>query len=1272
MKWLFSTILIFLCLTSFGRRFYVGSGGNNNNSGLTIGLRWLDLTKVNSVNFIAGDSILFQGGEDFVGQFKPTASSNNFTISSYGSGKATFSGLTTISGWSNISGQIWEATPSQTLKANCNVLTVNGYPQAVGRYPNVGQYLIYQTANTTTVTSNALTGTPNYTGAEVVFKNNGYSATKGAITGQSGNVLTYTFTQAIDNGSPVTSSPVMPTGGNFGFFLQRFANSLDQQWEWYFNKATNKMRIYSTVNPSTLTIKASYQDTLFFLGNHTNINITNVAFEGAGMYAIETFNGANIRVDSCVFTNNTRPIYAWGPLNMTVDSCTFRHSFVNAIMINGSSTRYPKQITITNNSLDSTGKLLGMGVYWSDFNMKGMYARVDVSTTSNFLNIIGNTLTNTGYSGIQFQGSNVTVKKNVIRTYLGNLQDGGGIYTFTNNQSLNTINYVNRVVDSNFISNSLNGAWGVGNDLTPDLAGYYLDDQATNISGTGNVIWDVPANPVIVANGGTGVAIQMNTPHDNIFTNNTIYNCNYFMDLNKRHVAEVYNNRITKNVMYQKQNTLQLYFLHVDDNLNLPTPHTITEGIQDIAFIDSNWISNQLSNGFKYYYSPPGVTGPIFFNLAAWKATYLHDINAVLPPIALTNTNTNLYTNPSNNLLTINFAGFRKIDPKGVIYDNQATVGRWSGLVLIDNGNSSTGGNIPPTINAGVDKLITAPVTTTSATATSTLGSGTSITYLWTELSGPNTAVISHPTMLSTNFNGLVPGIYQMRIRGLNNLGDSAVDFMQITVQAANQPPTSNPGSAQTIQLPQNSTTVSGNASTDPENLPLTYHWTYQSGPSGSTINSPNNAITLITNLVAGVYQFNLTVTDQGGLTNTATIQITVLAIVPPVNQPPVANAGPNQAFSLPQSTTNLDASGSTDPEGGALTYSWRKLSGSPAGGNIVGSTTVNPTVNSLVQGLYFFQVTVKDPLLDSSVAVVRITVTAAPQAPTVNAGNDTAITLPISAVNLVATANDPQGSTLTIGWVKLSGPAGGTIATPTSLSTAINSLAQGVYIYELTVTNTFGLSSKDAVQITVNPKPTVPPVADAGIGQTILTPQTTTNLNGSATDQDGTINSYGWVQVSGPNSAILTPNNTASIVVSNLIVGTYQFALTATDNDDLTGKDTVQIDVQDPPPPILPVASAGGNFTTFNTSITLNGSGSDQGGTIVSYSWVILSQPAGSNTIIANTNSAMTTVSGLIVGEYQFQITVTDNDGNMATDIAIVSVETPTSVLLRFYRVFP
>src|SRR5688572_15223131 len=96
-----------------------------------------------------------------------------------------------------------------------------------------------------------------------------------------------------------------------------------------------------------------------------------------------------------------------------------------------------------------------------------------------------------------------------------------------------------------------------------------------------------------------------------------------------------------------------------------------------------------------------------------------------------------------------------------------------------------------------------------------------------------------------------------------------------------NRPPVANAGADQPITLPTNSVNLNGSA-TDPDNNITSYQWSKISGPSSFTIANPNSVQTQLTNLVEGVYQFELKVTDAGGLFDKDAVQVTVWGSSPP------------------------------------------------------------------------------------------------------------------------------------------------------------------------------------------------------------------------------------------------------------------------------------------------------------------------------------------------------------------------------------------------------
>ncbi len=75
-------------------------------------------------------------------------------------------------------------------------------------------------------------------------------------------------------------------------------------------------------------------------------------------------------------------------------------------------------------------------------------------------------------------------------------------------------------------------------------------------------------------------------------------------------------------------------------------------------------------------------------------------------------------------------------------------------------------------------------------------------------------------------------------------------------------------------------------------------------------------------------------------------------------NLSPVANAGPDQNLTLPTSSTNLDGTASTDPDGTITSYVWTFVSGPST---VDPADTASPAISGLVQGTYVFKLTVTD-----------------------------------------------------------------------------------------------------------------------------------------------------------------------------------------------------------------------------------------------------------------------------------------------------------------------
>jgi len=435
------------------------------------------------------------------------------------------------------------------------------------------------------------------------------------------------------------------------------------------------------------------------------------------------------------------------------------------------------------------------------------------------------------------------------------------------------------------------------------------------------------------------------------------------------------------------------------------------------------------------------------------------------------------------------------------------------------------------------------------------------------------------------------------------------------------------------------------------------WKWTQVSG-NAAAITSPGLATTTVTGLTPGTYVFQLVTTDNNTGTNMARDTVVVTA---PGAGVPVANAGPSQSITLPTNSVTLTGSGSET--GGTITgYKWNMVSG-PSLASINSANLATTTVTGLAQGVYIFQLTVTDAAGVTGTATVQVTVNAAPVVPgtpSANAGSNQTITLPVSTVTLTGSGSETNGTIASYAWTQVSGPATATIGTAAQATTAVSGLAQGVYRFQLQVTDALGVKATASVQVTVNPAPIVPgtPVANAGANQTITLPVSSVTLTGSGSETNGTIASYAWTQVSGPSTATIGTAGQAVTTVSGLVQGVYRFQLQVTDALGVTATATVQVTVN--PAPVVPgppSANAGSDqtITLPTSSVTLTGSGSETNGTIASYAWTQVSGPA--TAAIGTAGQAVTTVSGLVQGQYQFQLKVTDALGITATDVVTVTV---------------
>jgi hypothetical protein len=528
------------------------------------------------------------------------------------------------------------------------------------------------------------------------------------------------------------------------------------------------------------------------------------------------------------------------------------------------------------------------------------------------------------------------------------------------------------------------------------------------------------------------------------------------------------------------------------------------------------------------------------------------------------------------------------------------------------------GNNQPPTVNAGLDQTITLPSNSVTLSGTASDADGTVTTYAWTKTSG-GAATITSPSAPSTTITGLAQGNYTFRLSVTDNLGAVSTDDVNVIVNAEPVP-----GSGTRIEA-ENWTAMSGvltEACSDAGgtldvgwidngdwmdytiNVPAAGSYTLNlriaspntgaqfliknsTGTTLSTVNVPTTGgwqvwqtISTTINLVTGTQTIRLQANSTAGWN----INWMELVGATATNQPPTANAGVDQTITLPTNTVSLTGGG-TDPDGTIASYSWTKVSGGAA--TITSSSSASTTITGLTSGSYIFRLTVTDNSGATASDDVNITVNATPvnQPPTVNAGADQTIILPVSSTNLSGTASDPDGTVASYSWTKVSGGTA-TITSPSSASTTITGLTAGPYTFRLTVTDNSGASAIDDVNITVNSATNQIPTANAGADQTITLPANSVTLNGSGTDPDGSISSYSWTKVSGGTATINSPSS-ASTTITGLAAGSYTFRLTVTDNSGATAFDDVNITVNSTPTPTFSLKIEAETYTNTTAPVS-------------------------------------------------------------------------------------
>lgn len=269
--------------------------------------------------------------------------------------------------------------------------------------------------------------------------------------------------------------------------------------------------------------------------------------------------------------------------------------------------------------------------------------------------------------------------------------------------------------------------------------------------------------------------------------------------------------------------------------------------------------------------------------------------------------------------------------------------------------------------------------------------------------------------------------------------------------------------------------------------------------------------------------------------------------------------------------------------DGSNSTNAWRtKLTVySSESHNATWARAFNPTSRIDGRNIYEWMLLYKRGTSTSSPAPAPTPTTSGNVRPVARAGADQVIPVSWKYMPQLSggKSTDADGYIKSFKWTKISGPSSYWFSSSASVTTKANGLVAGTYVFRLTVTDNKGATSYDDVKITMTTSSTGStssgststststgaPVANAGPDQSI--PKSWNYnpfLNATkSTDANGWITKYKWTKISGPSGSWFYPNSmTAQTKVGGVVVGTYVFRVTVTDNSGKTDTDDVTITI--------------------------------------------------------------------------------------------------------------
>lgn len=609
-------LLLMNASTCSAKTYYISANGSDANDGLSSAKPWKTIVKINTTLLLPGDSILFNSGDTFYGTLSPIT--NGIVFSNYGEGsKPVITGLINITEWKSIGNNIWEAVVPGGLTTLSTVL-IKGVLTPMGRYPNAnttnGGYNTYETyENNSAITDNQFSGTPNFSGADLVIRKADYATVRTTISSHSGTTLNFNI----------------PAGVSFtkgyGYFIENSHATLDLNGEWFYDATSKKIQLYATGTPVGIQVATAINlVNMSFSNNSRKLNIVfkGLSFKGSEAALFNVSYCDNITIDNCTFSfAGTSAIEHRNMTYFKIQNSTI--SDVNMLGIHETNPATGDNITIQNNTIRRVGIYAGMISKNKMYNEGASSTAINIGA-SNLL-IQDNTIDSVGYIGISLvkNRNNQIVRKNSVSNFCFIKNDGAGIYNSGLRGDL--LPKINPVFDSNIVFNSLNAGFGTTNANSPHVRGIYLDASSSNISVLNNTIFHCYEG------------IYLSQAQNIVVRGNTLYDVgNYkpllnalsgqisILDANDG-FQHVRNNIITNNIFFSKYPYQLPYYQ--DDRY---------DGVDKVGTIDSNYYASPM-NDFPLFITNTTAASKIeLYSFDQWKAKFNgYDVHSKVSPVKI-------------------------------------------------------------------------------------------------------------------------------------------------------------------------------------------------------------------------------------------------------------------------------------------------------------------------------------------------------------------------------------------------------------------------------------------------------------------------------------------------------------------------------------------------------------------------------------------------------------------------------------------------------------